>query len=200
MNYYGESLSKLIEHFSRLPGIGGKTAQRLAFHVLNMPKEDVEAFASSLLSAKTDVKYCSICCNLTDNDPCEVCSDHSRRKDIIMVVENPRDMASYERSKGFDGRYHILHGLIAVTKGIGPDDIKIRELVRRIDENIKEVVIALSPTIDGDITAAYIAKTLKPLGVKVTKIANGVPIGSDLEYIDEITLAKALEGRSEMIV
>lgn len=198
MNYYGESVSGLIEQLSRLPGIGGKSAQRLAFHIINMPKDEAEALAKSIIAAKTEVKYCSVCCNLTDSDPCEICSSDKRRRDTIMVVENPRDMAAYEKTKGYDGLYHILHGAIAVTKGIGPDDIKIRELIKRLDDNVKEVIIATNPTVEGDVTALYISKLLKPLGVKVTRIANGVPVGSDLEYVDEVTLARALQGRSEM--
>lgn len=198
MNYYGESVSRLIEQLSRLPGIGGKSAQRLAFYIINMPKDEAKALADSIVSAKTEVKYCSVCCNLTDSDPCAICSNDKRRHDIIMVVENPRDMAAYEKTKGYDGLYHILHGAIAVTKGIGPDDLKIRELVNRLDDSVKEVIIATNPTVEGDVTAVYLSKILKPLGVKVTRIANGVPVGSDLEYVDEVTLSRALEGRSEM--
>ena len=198
MNYYGESVSRLIEQLSRLPGIGGKSAQRLAFYIINMPKDEAKALADSIVAAKTEVKYCSVCCNLTDSDPCAICSNDKRRHDIIMVVENPRDMAAYEKTKGYDGLYHILHGAIAVTKGIGPDDLKIRELVNRLDDSVKEVIIATNPTLEGDVTAVYLSKILKPLGVKVTRIANGVPVGSDLEYVDEVTLSRALEGRSEM--
>ncbi len=198
MNYYGDSVNKLIEQLSRLPGIGGKSAQRLAFHIINMPEEEAKAFAESIIQAKTEVKYCSVCCNLTDSDPCAICSDQKRQRDVIMVVENPRDMAAYEKTRGYKGLYHILHGAIAVTKGIGPEDIRIRELVNRLDESIKEVIIATNPTVEGDVTAVYISKLLKPLGVKVTRIANGVPVGSDLEYVDEVTLSRALEGRSEM--
>ncbi len=198
MNYYGESVSRLIEQLSRLPGIGGKSAQRLAFYIINMPKDEAKALADSIVAAKTEVKYCSVCCNLTDSDPCAICSNDKRRHDIIMVVENPRDMAAYEKTKGYDGLYHILHGAIAVTKGIGPDDLKIRELVNRLDDSVKEVIIATNPTVEGDVTAVYLSKILKPLGVKVTRIANGVPVGSDLEYVDEVTLSRALEGRSEM--
>ncbi len=198
MNYYGESVTRLIEQLSRLPGIGGKSAQRLAFHIINMPKDETKALADSIISAKNEVKYCSVCCNLTDSDPCPICSSSKRRRDIIMVVENPRDMAAYERTKGYNGLYHILHGAIAVTKGIGPEDLKIRELINRLDDSISEVIIATNPTVEGDVTAMYICKLLKPLGVKVTRIANGVPVGSDLEYIDDVTLSRALEGRSEM--
>lgn len=198
MNYYGESVSRLIEQLSRLPGIGGKSAQRLAFYIINMSRDEAKALADSIISAKTEVKYCSVCCNLTDSDPCAICSSDKRRRDIIMVVENPRDMAAYERTKGYNGLYHILHGAIAVTKGIGPEDLKIRELVNRLDDSVKEVIIATNPTVEGDVTAVYLSRILKPLGVKVTRIANGVPVGSDLEYVDEVTLSRALEGRSEM--
>lgn len=198
MNYYGESVTRLIEQLSRLPGIGGKSAQRLAFHIINMPKDEASALAESIVSAKTEVKYCSVCCNLTDSDPCAICTSDKRRNDIIMVVESPRDMAAYEKTKGYNGLYHILHGAIAVTKGIGPDDLKIRELIKRLNDSVNEVIIATNPTVEGDVTAVYLNKLLKPLGVKVTRIANGVPVGSDLEYVDEVTLARALEGRSEM--
>lgn len=198
MNYYGESVTRLIEQLSRLPGIGGKSAQRLAFYIINMPKEEAKALAESIVSAKTEVKYCSVCCNLTDSDPCAICSNTKRRQDVIMVVENPRDMAAYEKTKGYNGLYHILHGAIAVTKGIGPEDLKIRELISRLNDSVKEVIIATNPTVEGDVTAVYLSKLLKPLGVKVTRIANGVPVGSDLEYVDEVTLSRALEGRCEM--
>lgn len=198
MNFYGESVTKLIEQLSRLPGIGGKSAQRLAFHIINMPKEEADALVESIATAKREVKYCSVCCNLTDSDPCSICESTKRRRDIIMVVENPRDMAAYEKTKGYDGLYHILHGAIAMTKGIGPEDLKIRELVNRLDESVKEVIIATNPTVEGDVTAVYLSKILKPLGIRVTRIANGVPVGSDLEYVDEVTLSRALEGRSEM--
>ncbi len=198
MNYYGESVTRLIEQLSRLPGIGGKSAQRLAFYIINMPKNEAEALAESIVAAKTEVKYCSVCCNLTDSDPCAICSNDKRNHSVIMVVENPRDMAAYEKTKGYNGLYHILHGAIAVTKGIGPENLKIRELINRLDENVSEVIIATNPTVEGDVTAVYLSRILKPLGVRVTRIANGVPVGSDLEYVDEVTLARALEGRSEM--
>lgn len=198
MNYYGESVTRLIEQLSRLPGVGGKSAQRLAFYIINMPKDEAKALSDSIMTAKNEVKYCSVCCNLTDSDPCAICSNQNRKRDVIMVVENPRDMAAYEKTKGYDGLYHILHGAIAVTKGIGPEDLKIRELITRLDDSVSEVIIATNPTVEGDITAMYLSKLLKPLGVKVTRIANGVPVGSDLEYVDEVTLSRALEGRCEM--
>lgn len=198
MNYYGESVTRLIEQLSRLPGVGGKSAQRLAFYIINMPKDEAKALSDSIMTAKNEVKYCSVCCNLTDSDPCAICSNQNRKRDVIMVVENPRDMAAYEKTKGYDGLYHILHGAIAVTKGIGPEDLKIRELITRLDDSVSEVIIATNPTVEGDVTAMYLSKLLKPLGVKVTRIANGVPVGSDLEYVDEVTLSRALEGRCEM--
>lgn len=198
MNYYGNSINKLIEQLSRLPGIGGKSAQRLAFHIINMPKDEANLLAQSIINAKLEVKLCSKCYNLTDTDPCVICNNDKRQRDVIMVVENPRDMAAYEKTRTYKGLYHVLHGAIAITRGIGPEDIKIRELVNRLDESINEIIIATNPTVEGDVTAVYINKMLKPLNIKITRIANGVPVGSDLEYIDEITLSRALDGRVEM--
>jgi recombination protein RecR len=198
MNYYGDPISKLIEQFSRLPGIGGKTAQRLAFHIVNMPEENARAFAESILNAKAQIKYCSCCCNLTDSDPCPVCANPKRDRSTIMVVENPRDMAAYEKTNDFKGLYHILHGAISPMKDIGPDDLKIKELMTRLDESITEVIIATNPTVEGEATAMYLSRLIKPLGIKVTRIAHGVPVGSDLEYVDEVTLSRALEGRQTM--
>ncbi len=198
MNYYGDPISKLIEQFSRLPGIGGKTAQRLAFHIVNMPEENAKAFAESILNAKSQIKYCSCCCNLTDSDPCPVCANPKRDRSTIMVVENPRDMAAYEKTNDFKGLYHILHGAISPMKDIGPDDLKIKELMSRLDESVTEVIIATNPTVEGEATAMYLSRLIKPLGIKVTRIAHGVPVGSDLEYVDEVTLSRALEGRQTM--
>jgi recombination protein RecR len=198
MNYYGDPISKLIEQFSRLPGIGGKTAQRLAFHIVNMPEENARAFAESILNAKAQIKYCSCCCNLTDTDPCPVCSNPKRDRSTIMIVENPRDMAAYEKTNDFKGLYHILHGAISPMKDIGPDDLKIKELMTRLDESVTEVIIATNPTVEGEATAMYLSRLIKPLGIKVTRIAHGVPVGSDLEYVDEVTLSRALEGRQTM--
>jgi recombination protein RecR len=198
MNYYGDPISKLIEQFSRLPGIGGKTAQRLAFHIVNMPEENARAFAESILNAKAQIKYCSCCCNLTDSDPCPVCANPKRDRSTIMVVENPRDMAAYEKTNDFKGLYHILHGAISPMKDIGPDDLKIKELMTRLDESVTEVIIATNPTVEGEATAMYLSRLIKPLGIKVTRIAHGVPVGSDLEYVDEVTLSRALEGRQTM--
>ena len=185
MNYYGNPMTRLIEELAALPGIGGKSAQRLAFHIINLP-------------AKDEVKYCSVCCNLTEEEICPVCANPKRDHSVIMVVEDPRDMAAYERTKEFHGVYHVLHGAISPMTGIGPQDIHIRELLSRIDGTVEEVILATNPNVEGEATAMYLAKLLKPLDVKVTRIANGVPVGGDLEYVDEITLSRALEGRREL--
>lgn len=197
-NYYGTPLNNLIEQLSRLPGIGGKSAQRLAFYIINMPEADAKALSSAILTAKKEIKYCSVCCNITDSDPCRICDNPKRDKSTIMVVEDPRDMAAYEKTGEYKGLYHILHGTISPIKDIGPDDIKIRELVARINDEVAEVIVATNPTVEGEATAMYISRLLKPLGVKVSRIAHGVPVGSDLEYVDEVTLSRALEGRREM--
>ncbi|MCC8097699.1 MAG: recombination mediator RecR [Eubacterium sp.] len=198
MNYYGDSVTRLIEELSRLPGIGGKSAQRLAFHIINMPRENAEALASAITSAKTSIRLCPVCCNLTDDEICNICSDPNRDNGQIMVVEDPRDMAAYEKTKEFKGRYHILHGTISPINGVGPEKLKIRELLSRIKGNVKEIIIATNPTVEGEATAMYLSGLLKPLGIKVTRIASGVPIGGDLEYVDDVTLSKALEYRTEM--
>lgn len=198
MNYYGNPITRLIEQLSSLPGIGGKSAQRLAFHIIHMPEEKVDALAQAILAAKQQVRYCSVCCNLTDEDPCPVCANPKRDQRTIMVVEDPRDMAAYERTKEYHGTYHVLHGAISPMTGVGPQDIHIPELLRRIDGSVDEVILATNPNVEGEATAMYLSRLLKPLGVKVTRIANGVPVGGDLEYVDEITLSRALEGRREM--
>lgn len=198
MNYYGGYVNRLIEQLSRLPGIGGKSAQRLAFHIINMPEKDAELLADTILSAKKNVKYCSKCCALTDTDPCTICSNPKRIQSSIMVVEDSRDMAAYEKTGEYKGLYHVLQGVISPLKDIGPNDIKIKELISRLDENVKEVIIATNPTVEGEATAMYISRLIKPMGIKVTRIAHGVPVGSDLEYVDEVTLSRALEGRREM--
>lgn len=198
MNYYGNPITRLIEQLSALPGIGGKSAQRLAFHIIHMPEEKVDALAQAILAAKKQVRYCSVCCNLTDEDPCPVCANPKRDQRTIMVVEDPRDMAAYERTKEYHGTYHVLHGAISPMTGVGPQDIHIPELLRRIDGSVDEVILATNPNVEGEATAMYLSRLLKPLGVKVTRIANGVPVGGDLEYVDEITLSRALEGRREM--
>lgn len=198
MNYYGEHVTKLIEELGRLPGIGGRSAQRLAFHILNMPAENAKALADSITSAREKVRYCSRCCNMTDTDPCPICSSSKRNQNQIMVVESPRDMAAYERTNDYKGVYHVLHGLISPMDGITPDDIRIRELVKRINNDTEEIILATASTIEGDTTAMYLARLLKPLGVKVSRIAKGVPVGGELEYVDQITLAQALKSRLEV--
>ena len=198
MNYYGNPITRLIEQLAGLPGIGGKSAQRLAFHIIHMPPEKVEALAQAISDAKKQVRYCSVCCNLTDDDPCPVCANPKRDHSTIMVVEDPRDMAAYERTREYYGVYHILHGAISPMTGVGPQEIQIAELLQRIDENVEEVILATNPNVEGEATAMYISRLLKPLGVKVTRIANGVPVGGDLEYVDQVTLSRALEGRREL--
>lgn len=190
---------KLIEALSSLPGVGTKTAQRLAFHIINMPDENVENLSNTIIQAKKNIKYCSVCCTLTDKEKCDICSNPKRDGKTIMIVEDPRDMAAYERTKEFKGLYHVLHGAISPMLGIGPKDIRIQELLERIQkETVNEVILATNPNIEGEATAMYISKLLKPLGIKVTRIANGVPVGGDLEYVDEVTLSRALEGRREL--
>ena len=199
MEYFPVPVAKLIEEFSKLPGIGKKTAQRLAFHVLDMNNEDATDLAKSIVYAKKNTKYCSICSNITDRDPCIICSSKKRNREIICVIEDPRDMAAMERTKEFNGLYHVLHGSISPMEGIGPEDIKIKELLHRIQQTtVKEVILATNSTIEGEATAMYISKLLKPIGIKVTRIAYGLPVGGDLEYADEVTLSKALEGRREI--
>ena len=198
--YYGDKMVALIEELSRLPGIGSKSAQRLAFHIINLPLEKVEKLAETLVSAKKNINYCEKCCTITDDKLCPICKDETRANSHqIMVVEDPRDMAAYEKTKEYKGLYHILHGAISPMMGVGPSDIKIKELLERIQkEEVEEVIIATNPNIEGEATAMYISKLLKPLGIKTTRIAHGVPVGGDLEYVDEITLSRALEGRREL--
>lgn len=198
MNYYGNPITRLIEELAALPGIGGKSAQRLAFHILQMPMEKAQSLSEAILEAKEKMRYCSVCCNLTEEEVCPVCSNLKRDHKTIMVVEDPRDMAAYERTKEYHGVYHVLHGAISPMTGVTPQDIRIQELLRRIDGSVEEVILATNPNVEGEATAMYIGKLLKPLGVKVTRIANGVPVGGDLEYVDEITLSRALEGRREI--
>ncbi|MCX7921042.1 MAG: recombination mediator RecR [Clostridia bacterium] len=199
MTFYAAPVAKLIEEFEKLPGIGHKTAQRLAFHVLNLSEEKVETLAGAIREAKQKTKYCSICSNLTDIEPCNICSGNTRERTAICVVQDPRDVVAMERTKEFKGLYHVLHGAISPMAGIGPEDIKIKELLTRIREgDIREVILATNPNIEGEATAMYISKLLKPLGIKTTRIAHGLPVGGDLEYADEVTLAKALEGRREI--
>ena len=196
MEFYPVAIEKLIEEFAKLPSIGKKSAQRLTLHILNLPKDEVEEFANALVKARGTIKYCSVCGNFTDTDPCAICSNPNREKDIICVVEQPKDIMTMEKVKEFNGLYHVLHGTISPMQGRGPQDIRIRELVARMSGDVKEVIVATNPTIVGEATAMYISKILKPLDVKVTRIAAGIPVGGDLEYADEVTLSKALEGRT----
>ncbi|MDD3393684.1 MAG: recombination mediator RecR [Anaerotignum sp.] len=198
MNYYGNPITRLIEELAALPGIGGKSAQRLAFHIINLPRDEVAALSEAILEAKDKVRYCDVCCNLTEENICPICANTKRDHSVIMVVEDPRDMAAYERTKEFHGVYHVLHGAISPMTGVTPQDIRIKELLRRMDDTVQEVILATNPNVEGEATAMYLSKLLKPLGVKVTRIANGVPVGGDLEYVDEITLFRALEGRREL--
>ena len=198
MDYYSGQISKLIEELSKLPGIGAKSAQRLAFHIINMPKDQVQELTGAITNAKENVKYCESCCTLTDKDLCPICSSEKRNQRVIMVVENPRDLAAYEKTQKFDGVYHVLHGAISPMLGIGPGDIKLKELILRLQGDVDEVIIATNSSLEGETTAMYISKLIKPTGIKVTRIASGVPVGGDLEYIDEVTLLRALEGRTEL--
>lgn len=199
MKYYPKPLSKLINEFSKLPGIGGKTAQRLAFHVLSLDENEAMALANSIIDAKKSMKYCSICGNLTDEDPCKICSDKSRDGSVICVVESPKDVVAMEKIKEFNGLYHVLHGAISPMEGIGPEDINLKSLIVRLQENdVNEIILATNPNIEGEATAMYIARLVKPSGIKVSRIAHGIPVGGDLEYTDEITLLKAMEGRKEL--
>lgn len=199
MQTYSGPISTLIEEFSKLPGVGRKTAQRLAFHVINMNMNDVEALSKAIVEAKKEIKYCSICYNITDKDPCSMCSNKNRDSSVICVVEDPRDVAAMERTKEFNGQYHVLNGAISPMDGIGPDMIRIKELIQRLgNQDVREIIMATNPTIEGEATAMYIARLLKPMGIKVTRIAHGLPVGGDLEYADEVTISKALEGRREI--
>ena len=199
MSYYSGPVSRLIEEFSKLPGIGKKSAQRLAFHVLNMNETDVLNLSDAIIQAKKKTKYCSECANITDVDPCSICRNKQRQRDVICVVESPKDVVAMEKTREFRGLYHVLHGAISPMEGIGPEEIKIKELIIRLQkEDVREVILATNPTIEGEATAMYVSKLIKPSGIKVTRIAYGIPVGSDLEYADEVTLSKALEGRREI--
>ncbi|MCM1427480.1 MAG: recombination mediator RecR [Eubacterium sp.] len=198
MDLYSGHINKLIEELSGLPGIGTKSAQRLAFHLINMPKERVERLAGAILEAKENVRYCRECFTLTDQEICPVCANAGRDHKTIMVVENTRDLAAYEKTGKYTGVYHVLHGAISPMLGIGPNDIKLKELMQRLQTDVQEVIIATNSSLEGETTAMYISKLIKPTGVKVTRIASGVPVGGDLEYIDEVTLLRALEGRTEL--
>jgi len=198
MDYYSSQISKLIEELSRLPGVGAKTAQRLAFHIINMPQDQVNNLSQAITNAKANVRYCKNCYTLTDRELCPICASDKRNQHVIMVVENPRDLAAYEKTGKYDGVYHVLHGAISPMLGIGPDDIKLKELIQRLQADVDEVIIATNSSLEGETTAMYISKLIKPTGIKVSRIASGVPVGGDLEYIDEVTLLRALEGRVEL--
>lgn len=198
MELYSGHINRLIEELAALPGIGSKSAQRLAFHLINMPQERVNRLANTMMEAKANVKYCKECFTLTDNEICPICANQKRNHSLIMVVENTRDMTAYEKTGKYEGVYHVLHGAISPMLGIGPNDIKLKELMLRLKDDVEEVIIATNSSLEGETTAMYISKLIKPTGVKVTRIASGVPVGGDLEYIDEVTLLRALEGRVEM--
>lgn len=197
MSVYIEPLAKLVNAFSKLPGIGGKTALRLAYHMIQAPEEDVRELTEALAQIRQKIHYCSVCGNFCEGETCSVCADPRRDRGIICVVKDPRDVIAMEKTESFRGVYHVLHGTISPLDGIGPDDIRIKELLSRLTDT-KEVILATNPDVEGDATAVYIARLLKPFGIKTTRIAHGIPIGGDLEYIDEVTLAKALDGRREM--
>ena len=198
METYNGLINKLIDELSALPGIGSKSAQRLAFHIISMPRSKVERLSKTLIEARDGVKYCEECCNLTDADICPVCASAKRDHSTIMVVENPRDLAAYEKTGRYEGVYHVLHGAISPMLGIGPADIRLKELMTRLEGNVNEVIIATNSSLEGETTAMYISKLVKPTGIRVTRIASGVPVGGDLEYIDEVTLLRALDGRTEI--
>ena len=198
MDIYSGHMNKLIEQLSRLPGVGAKSAQRLAFHIINMPKEEVEGLASAMTDAKAHIKYCKECFTLTDDEICPICANEKRDHSTIMVVEQTRDMAAYEKTGKYEGVYHVLHGAISPMLGIGPSDIKLKELMKRLEGDVQEVIIATNSSLEGETTAMYISRLIKPTGIKVTRIASGVPVGGDLEYIDEVTLLRSLDGRTEL--
>ena len=194
-----EAIAKLVNQLSKLPGVGHKTAQRLVYHIIALPEDQVRELAVAIFNGKKQIHFCPICGNYTDTDPCPICADSSRRKDIVCVVRDPRDVNALERMREYDGMYHVLHGVISPMDGVGPDDIRIRELMTRLASGeIKEVVLATNPDVEGEATAAYISRLIKPMGVKVTRIAHGVPIGGELEYTDEVTLLRAFQGRTEI--
>lgn len=198
MELYGGYIGKLIEELEKLPGIGTKSAQRMAFHIINLPEDRVNRLANTMMEAKSKVRYCRDCWTLTDKELCQVCSNPARDKKTIMVVENTRDLTAYEKTGKYKGVYHVLHGAISPMIGIGPADIRLKELITRLEGDVEEVIIATNSSLEGETTAMYISKLIKPTGIKVTRIASGVPVGGDLEYIDEVTLLRALEGRIEL--
>lgn len=196
MNYYGDPVNKLIEQFSKLPGIGSKSAQRLAFYIINLEPEKVLEFTNAIIEVKDKIKYCQVCCNFSDKEICEICASAKRNNKLIMVVEDPRDMAAYEKTNNFNGVYHVLHGLISPINNIGPNDLKIKQLLERIkNDKPTEIILATNSTVEGEATAIYLKNLLSMFDIEITRIAYGIPIGADIQYADEITLAKALEGR-----
>ena len=198
MDYYSGYINQLIEQLSHLPGIGVKTAQRLAFHIMNMPADQAKRLADSITEAKSHVQYCKCCQTLTDKELCPICANVKRDHSVIMVVETTQDLAAYEKTGKYDGVYHVLHGAISTKLVIGPDDIRLKELMQRLQGDVSEVIVATNSSLEGETTAMYISKLIKPTGIKVSRIASGVPVGGDLEYIDEVTLLRALEGRTEL--
>ena len=198
MDYYSNQISRLIEELERLPGTGAKSAGRLAFHIINMPKEQVESMANAFVEARSNVRYCKQCQTLTDGELCPICKNSDRDSKVIMVVETVRDLAAYEKTGKYTGVYHVLHGAISPMLGIGPADIRLKELMERLQKEVDEVIVATNSSLEGETTAMYIGKLIHPIGIKVSRIASGVPVGGDLEYIDEITLLRALEGRKEI--
>ncbi|HIU30115.1 MAG TPA: recombination protein RecR [Candidatus Egerieisoma faecipullorum] len=198
MGVYGASVTKLIEQFEKLPGIGRKSAQRMAFYLLGRTEQEAEEFAEAIKTARRELRYCKVCQNIADREICDICANPARSNGKICVVEDPRDVMAMERSKVFTGRYHVLHGVLSPVNDVGPDEIRIKELLARIDDSVKEVILATNPNVEGEATAMYIARLIKPLGVTVTRIAHGVPVGGDLEYVDEVTIARALENRKEL--
>jgi recombination protein RecR len=191
-------IARLVQQLGKLPGIGEKTAARLAFHILRAPPEDAAALAAAIADVKVKIRFCGICCDLTDRDPCAICSDARRESNVVCVVAQPQDVVAVERAAGFRGRYHVLHGLLSPLDGVGPDDIRIAELLKRCAGTIDEVILATSPSVEGEATAVYIAKLVRPLGVRATRIATGMPMGGELEYADQVTLARAIDGRREI--
>lgn len=198
MAIYAKPLARLVDELRKLPGIGPKIAQRLAFYLIGQSNESVHSLASAMVEAKDKISYCSECFNLTDVDPCNICSDSARDKSVICVVEEPKDIIALERTRSYKGMYHVLHGAIAPLEGIGPGELRVKELIIRLTEQVQEVILATDPNVEGEATAMYLARLIKPLDIKVTRIAHGMPVGGDLEYVDEVTLTKALEGRREM--
>ncbi len=198
MEYYSGPINELIEELGRLPGIGPKTAQRLAFHIINISDERAKALSAAILNAKNNIHECKVCHTLTDKEICPICSDGTRNHKLIMVVENSRDLAAYEKTGKYEGVYHVLHGAISPMLGIGPEDIRLKELIKRLEKPVDEVIIATNSSLEGETTAMYISKLIKPTGIKVSRIASGVPVGGDIEYIDEVTLLRALDGRTQL--